>query len=58
MWQEKDELNKDRGSFDISPAERRLVEYVRDLKWGTVEISVQNGKPVLIKAAVKTVRLT
>jgi hypothetical protein len=42
----------------LSDAERRLVEYLRQLRWGSAEITVQNGQPVLIKAAVKTIKLT
>lgn len=41
----------------VSDAEQRLIEYLRQLRWGSVEITIQNGQPVLIKAAIKTIKL-
>lgn len=43
---------------DLNPAEARLIEYLRDIKWGSVEITVQNSLPVLVRAAVQTIKLT
>ena len=45
-------------STQLKSAEARLIEYLRDIKWGSLEITVQDGTPVLIKAAVKTIKLT
>lgn len=47
-----------REGLQLHAAEIRLVEYLRQLKWGSVEVTVQNGLPVLIKAAVQTTKLT
>lgn len=44
-------------TVEISPTELRLLEYLRKLKWGSVEITVQNALPVIIKAAVQTIKL-
>lgn len=41
----------------LHPAEARLIEYLRQIKWGSVEISLQNSLPVLVKAAVQTKKL-
>ncbi len=44
-------------TVEISPAELRLLEYLRKIKWGSVEITIQNALPVVIKAAVQTIKL-
>ena len=44
-------------AMEISDAEKRLIEYLRQLRWGSAEITIQNGQPVLIKAAIKTIKL-
>lgn len=46
------------GVASLHPAETRLIEYIRALKWGSVEITVQNSMPVVVKAAVQTMKLT
>ncbi len=43
---------------EIDIAELRLIEYLRKLKWGSVEITVQNSIPVIVKAAIQTTKLT
>lgn len=48
---------RNRTAMEVSDAEKRLVEYLRQLRWGSAEITIQNGQPVLIKAAVKTTKL-
>lgn len=42
---------------EVSNAEKRLIEYLRQLRWGSAEITIQDGQPVLIKVAVKTIKL-
>lgn len=47
-----------RKTMDLHPAEARLIEYLRRLQWGNVEITMQDALPVLVKAAVQTTKLT
>lgn len=46
------------GDVSLHPAETRLIEYIRALKWGSVEITVQDSRPVMVKVAVQTTKLT
>jgi len=34
-----------------------LLKFLRELDFGTIEIMVQNGKPVLIKQTTKSIKL-
>jgi len=49
---------EDNVKVDMNRAEWKLIEYLRKLQWGSVEITVQNGLPVIVKAAVQTTKLT
>ncbi len=49
--------NQPRTTGQLHQAEARLLEYIRQIKWGSVEISIQNGLPVMVKAAVQTQKL-
>lgn len=51
-------LTGQRKTIELHPAEARLIEYLRRLKWGSVEIMMQDSLPVLVKAAVQTTKLT
>lgn len=42
---------------ELNSAEWRLIEYLRKMKWGSVEITVQNSLPVIIKLAIQTIKL-
>lgn len=42
---------------ELSTSELKLIEYIRKLKWGSVEITVQNSLPVIIKQAIQTIKL-
>ena len=42
---------------ELNAAELRLIEYIRKMKWGSVEITVQNSLPVIIKQAIQTIKL-
>lgn len=42
---------------ELNTAELRLIEYIRKMKWGSVEITVQNSLPVIIKQAIQTIKL-
>lgn len=44
--------------FYLLESEKKLILYIRNLQWGSVEITVQNSEPVFAKAAYKTVRFT
>ena len=37
--------------------EVKLLKFIRTLGYGSIELTVQDGKPVLIKQAVKTIKL-
>ncbi|RJR28029.1 DUF2292 domain-containing protein [candidate division WWE3 bacterium] len=41
------------GLFD---SEISLISYIRTLKWGSVEITVQNSEPVFAKSAYQTIK--
>lgn len=41
----------------LSSREKQLIKFIRELGWGEVRIRVENGQPVLIYEAIKTVRL-
>lgn len=43
---------------DLSLPELKLIQYLRDIKWGQVEITVQQSQPVIVKAAYQTKKLT
>jgi len=41
----------------LHPAERRLIEYIRQLRYGTIlTLKVQDGLPVLAEEALKKVK--
>ena len=42
----------------LSENEKSLIYCIRKLQWGTLELLVKNGKPVLIKQALKTIKLS
>ena len=44
-------------STSLSESERALIYYIRKLKWGNLEILVQNGRPVMIKQMLRTIKL-
>jgi hypothetical protein len=41
----------------LTNRERQLIIFMRELGWGEVRIRVENGQPVLIYEAIKTVKL-
>jgi hypothetical protein len=44
--------------IDLSPPELKLIQYLREIKWGQVEITVQQSQPVIVKAAYQTKKFT
>lgn len=49
---------EERLKTEVSLAELKLLEFIRKLRWGSAEITVQNSQPVIVKVAVQTVKLT
>lgn len=41
----------------LSSKEKQLIRFMREIGWGDMKIRVENGQPVLIYEAVKTIRL-
>jgi hypothetical protein len=49
-----DEISILRG---LSNKEKQLFQFIRELGWGDMKIRVENGQPVLIYEAIKTIKL-
>ncbi len=41
----------------LSNKEKQLILFIRELGWGDMKIRIENGQPVLIYEAIKTIRL-
>ncbi|MCL6636111.1 MAG: DUF2292 domain-containing protein [Peptococcaceae bacterium] len=41
----------------LTNREMQLIKFIRELGWGEVRLQVQNGQPVLIYEAIRTVKL-
>lgn len=41
----------------LPPEWQRLIKLAETLKYGKAEISFQNGKPVVVNFAIKTIKL-
>jgi hypothetical protein len=41
----------------LTNKEKQLILFIRELGWGDMKVRVENGQPVLIYEAVKTIRL-
>lgn len=35
----------------------RLITLIREIDYGTIELTIRNGKPVVVKKALKTIKL-
>lgn len=46
-----------KNSIELHEKEKRLIEFIRRLKYGEVVIKVQDGLPVLIERATEKVKL-
>jgi hypothetical protein len=44
--------------MDLTKEEKRLIEFLRKLKWGKCLVEVKNGVPVMVHATVQDVKLT
>ena len=54
---EKIEKYYTKNSIQLHEKEKRLIEFIRRLKYGEVVIKVQDGLPVLIERATEKVKL-
>ncbi|MDO7787741.1 hypothetical protein [Desulforamulus aquiferis] len=50
-------MAEERNARGLSNKEKQLILFIRELSWGDMKIRVENGEPVLIYEAVKTIRL-
>lgn len=41
----------------LTKREEQLIRFIRELGWGEVRLKVQEGQPVLIYEAIRTVKL-
>lgn len=45
-------------TLEVHPAELKLLQSIRKIQWGELDqIKIQDGIPVLIKMAFKTIKL-
>lgn len=47
----------EKGVSSITNRERKLILFLRQMGWGEVKLRVENGQPVVIYEAIRTVRL-
>ncbi len=40
-------------SIEISPAQKAFLDYCSKYGWGTVEVEIKNGHPVMVAPVVK-----
>ncbi len=43
--------------LELTEKERKLIEFIRELEFGSLTVEVQRGEPVVIRQPVKTVKL-
>lgn len=41
----------------LTNRERKLLNFTRELGWGEVKVRIENGQPVLIYEAIRTLKL-
>jgi len=46
-----------KGISNLTNRERKSILFLRQMGWGEVRLRVENGQPVLIYEAIRTVRL-
>ncbi|MCL0088739.1 DUF2292 domain-containing protein [Dehalococcoidia bacterium] len=44
-------------SYEITERERKLIDFIRELEFGSLSVEVQRGEPVVIRQPLKTVKL-
>jgi hypothetical protein len=45
-------------NMELKPEEIRLIQFIRRLQWGKLELEVKKGLPVMIHRPVEDVKLT
>jgi len=48
---------KDEPRKTLTNREKQLIRFLRQLEWGEVRVRVENGQPVLIYEAIRTMKL-
>jgi hypothetical protein len=43
--------------LELTEREHKLIEFIRELEFGSLTVEVQRGEPVVIRQPLKTVRL-
>jgi hypothetical protein len=43
--------------LELTERERKLIEFIRELEFGSLTVEVQRGEPVIIRQPLKTVKL-
>ncbi|WP_066634712.1 hypothetical protein [Desulfolucanica intricata] len=43
--------------LNLTPGEIELIDFIRALGWGEIKLRIENGQPVTVQEAVKTIRL-
>lgn len=43
--------------LELTEKERKLIEFIRELGFGSLTVEVQRGEPVVIREPLKTVKL-
>ncbi|HEX77150.1 MAG TPA: DUF2292 domain-containing protein [Dehalococcoidia bacterium] len=43
--------------LELTERERKLIEFIRELEFGSLTVEVQRGEPVVIRQPLKTVKL-
>lgn len=57
MTDQREKKETSAQSGGLTHKEKQLVRFIRELGWGDMKIRVENGQPVLIYEAVRTIRL-
>jgi hypothetical protein len=42
---------------ELTERERKLIEFIRELDFGSFSVEVQRGEPVVIRQPLKTIKL-
>ena len=53
-----EKFNRKGVNLEVALEEKRLLYFMRDLKWGQVTVEVKAGKPVMVKHPREDIKLT
>lgn len=51
------DIVNEKGVYSLTNREKKLILFLREMGWGEVKLRVENGQPVMIYEAIRTVRL-